>query len=828
MTGLSGIKEFQIFTKYIHAYMKKSLVISSLFLIIIYGSTQAQSVQVSGIYSHLAQYNNEGECGTGAVVAWAGKLWTISYGPHLPYGSSDRLYEISPDLSRSVRPESVGGTHANRMIHKETKQLFIGYHVIDEKGNVRTIDPNKMPGRLTGMARSVNDPANKIIYATMEEGFYEVDVHTLDVKILFKDGNQMRKEGANTHESPLLPGVHGKGFYSGQGVYVYSNNGEAGANARVDPTIEAGSLSEWDGTNWRLIRRNQFVEVTGPGGIYGNSDPKKDPIWATGWDHRSALVGVRYDGKWNFYRLPKASNSYDGAHGWNTEWPRIRNIGTAEKKDYLMTLHGLFWRFPSSFTPARTAGIRPRSSYLKVIGDVERWGDRLVMGCDDATKSAFLSNRPDKAGIPGAGQSQSNLWFTDLNLPDKNAPIDAYGSIYLHDTVLANKVSEPFLFAGWAHRAAWIKNHGDLPVMVNIEVDILGNGKWLPMKQLQVKPGFSFVHPFASLEKGEWIRIKTNNNTVLSFYLVYTDPKNKERGETEIFKGFSSIDEVRAKGAILYALGESRKLGIVSESGQYYEMDSTLKIQPVNDQKGRDWMIKNISIPEPRIRFDQGSFLVEDSKGRRWRLPYGKHKFTELMQQQKMRVVREVVTERDLLHLGGTFFELPAENADGYAKIKPIASHQLLMCDFASYRGLLVVSGASDTTAGNAARMRKSTDGKIAVWTGAVDDLWSLGKPKGKGGPWFRTKVAAGDLSDPYLIGGYDQRKLKLFNHGKDQMNIKMEIDPTGSGEWFEARTFVIAPSSSFGFTFPPSLQGKWVRFHAIRSGEISTVLEYY
>ncbi len=31
----------------------------------------AQPLQFSGIYPHLAYYNNEGECGTGAVVPWA-------------------------------------------------------------------------------------------------------------------------------------------------------------------------------------------------------------------------------------------------------------------------------------------------------------------------------------------------------------------------------------------------------------------------------------------------------------------------------------------------------------------------------------------------------------------------------------------------------------------------------------------------------------------------------------------------------------------------------------------------------------------------------------
>ena len=806
--------------------MKNSLVVAFLILFMIHDAVHSQSISVSGIYPHLTQYNNEGECGTGAVVAWAGKLWTISYGPHLPYGSSDRLYEISPDLSRTVRQESVGGTHANRMIHRESKQLFIGYHVIDERGNVRTIDPNKMPGRLTGLARSVSDPANKVIYATMEEGFYEVDVYTLAIKMLFKDGNQMRKEGAKTHESPLLLGVHGKGFYSGQGVYVYSNNGEAGAKAMVDPTIEAGSLCEWDGKNWKLIRRNQFVEVTGPGGIYGNSDPFKDPIWATGWDHRSAMVGVRYEGKWNFFRLPKASNTYDGAHGWNTEWPRIRDIGINDSQDLLMTLHGMFWRFPGSFKPGNTQGIRARSSYLKVIGDFERWNDKLVFGCDDATKSEFLSNRPDKAGIPGAGQSHSNLWFTDPSLPDLNAPIDAYGSIYQADSVKASVPSEPYLFAGWTNRTIWAKNHAEQSIVLTIEVDLLGNGKWTAIKQFELKPGSTTQLAFPANQPGEWLRVRTNKEGVISFSLIYTDPRNKNQAKPELFKGFANVGDVNSTGSIMYALNTSRKLGLVSEAGDYYEMDSSLQIKMVNNKESKDWLIKNISIPKPRIQADKGSYLIVDTKGRRWRLPFGNEAFTTLMENQKMRIVREVVTERDLLHLGGTFYELPAENADGYAKLKPVSTHNFFMNDFASYRGMLLISGANINVLDNQ-RILKSEDEKIAVWAGSIDDLWKLGKPVGKGTPWLSAKVSSGDASDPYLLGGYDQRKLTIINQGNQKMVINMEIDPTGNGEWFHAKKFDIAPVATLQYLFPVSLQGKWVRFKSLTNGTITTQLEY-
>ena len=81
---------------------------------------------VSGIYPQLAMFNNEGECGTGAVVPWGNRLWVITYAPHMPKGSSDKLYEITPELQQIIRPESIGGTPANRMIHRESQQLFIG------------------------------------------------------------------------------------------------------------------------------------------------------------------------------------------------------------------------------------------------------------------------------------------------------------------------------------------------------------------------------------------------------------------------------------------------------------------------------------------------------------------------------------------------------------------------------------------------------------------------------------------------------------------------------------------------------------------------------
>ena len=356
-------------------------------------SVNAKPKQIAGVYPSLTMYNNEGECGTGAVMPWGGKLWVITYAPHKPMASSYKLYEITTDLKQIIRPESVGGTPANRMIHKESNQLNIGPYMIKEDGIVRTVHPKVMPGRLTGTARHISDPKNKIMISTMEEGLYSLDVNTLEVTEHIKDGNKQKAVGNGVKSK--LPGYHGKGLYSGQGIVVHSNNGEHSKLARTRPDVPSGALGYWDGSgDWKLIRRNQFTEVTGPGGIYGNPNPETDPVWAMGWDHRSVILMLLEDHKWHSYRLPKGSHSYDGAHGWNTEWPRIRDI---EEKSLLATMHGTFWNFPQTFTLKNSKGITPRSNYLKVVGDFARWNGKLVLGCDDSAQKEFLNHRPFKS-----------------------------------------------------------------------------------------------------------------------------------------------------------------------------------------------------------------------------------------------------------------------------------------------------------------------------------------------------------------------------------------------------------------------------------------------
>ena len=302
-----------------------------------------------------------------------------------------------------------------------------------------------------------------------------------------------------------------------------------------------------------------------------------------------------------------------------------------------------------------------------------------------------------------------------------------------------------------------------------------------------------------------------------------------------MYNGLAAADGNAATGGLLYGLGNNRRAlgllattekdGKVEEIG-YYEMNDTLQLVRKDDKETADFIRSKFAIPQQVISIEDGSVLVVDDAQRRWRLPLGNEAYKGLTDQASLRICREVATERDLFSCMGTFYELPAENADGYAKIRPVSTHNYRINDYASYRGMLLMTGINPEEGRNNPHVIVSADGKAAVWAGAIDDLWTLGKPVGHGGPWMNTVVKAGEPSDPYLIAFYDKKSLELSSD-KDA-EITIEVDPTGNGDWMPYRTEMVTAGKSILYQFPESFQARWIRFVSDRDGaKVSTLLKY-
>ncbi len=958
-------------------------VCGGLFFLVWNSCAAAAPINISGVYPHLTMWNDENECGTGVVAPWAGRLWSITYAPHQPGGSTDKLYEITPDLEQRIFPGSVGGTPANRLIHRESGQLLIGPYVIDAKRNIRVISPKSMYGRLTGNARHLVDPGNKVYYATMEEGLYEVDVNTLKVECLIRDGNGgAPKVGLRSQ----LPGYHGKGLYSGQGRLVYANNGERHPLVATDPTIPSGALAEWFGEgDWRLVRRHQFTEITGPGGIQGGVNPERDPVWTLGWDARSVVLGLLEDKAWHFYRLPKGSHSYDGSHGWNTEWPRIREIG---EKDLLATMHGTFWRFPVAFSKRSSAGIAPRSNYLKVIGDFCRWGDRIALGCDDSARAEFMNTRSFKAKHGAPKQSNSNLWFVDPGRLDRLGPAIGRGSVWLRDDVEAGQTSDPYLFSGYDHRQLHLSHQSEQAAEFVLEVDREGTDEWREMRRISLPARGAVSHIFEEGENGAWVRLRIEGGAravTANFQYRNRDPRNAKNGRE--FAGIARAGGEASSYGLMRSLAHDR-LGLVASSNPdgsdaaYYEINQRMELVPMHKPAQAERLVADVAQPAKAFTVDDASVLIEED-GKRYRLPrndrydeagvfeakqavggtFAEHvaanlavgaavkvssthgdyaaanavdgsltdddrwigargrkgnwieldlgvekrfgniwivtgwqngsvsvadRFEvqvkagdgwrtlpgaevrgnsqsrrEILLEEPVaarfvrvhsdsddyfrvyeialfagrpeiedavtanfglaRVCREVATERDLLNIHGTFYELPARNAQGVAKVRPVATHSLAIHDFCSHNGLLLFTGIdADTMSG---RIFRSADGRAAVWAGVVDDLWKLGKPRGRGGPWKNSKVKAGEVSDPYLMTGYDRKRVTLV--ADKVAKVVLEVDVDGTGLWIPYRSFDLKPGAEGEHTFPKGFSAYWVRAVSDVDCAASVVFEY-
>jgi hypothetical protein len=106
----------------------------------------------------------------------------------------------------------------------------------------------------------------------------------------------------------------------------------------------------------------------------------------------------------------------------------------------------------------------------------------------------------------------------------------------------------------------------------------------------------------------------------------------------------------------------------------------------------------------------------------------------------------------------------------------------------------------------------RSDDGKAAVWVGAVDDLWSLGKPVGEGGPWKNAAVTAGQPSDAFLMTGYDRKTLTLVHEAKENVRMRVEVDLTGTGKWVTYTTLEVPAGRAIEHRFPDGYQAYWLR----------------
>jgi len=457
-----------------------------------------EKINISGVFPHLAvkagHLPARTETGIGALMPWANRLWFVTYVAHKQgSGSETGLFVVDDDLNMVRHPASVVGTYANRLIHSESNQLFIGPHVIDIEGNVRTIEP-LINIRITATCRHLEDPAGKVYMLGMEGEFVEVDVKTLEVRVL---ADLIKELAMGERCRP-----HFKDAYTAHGRVVVANNSYyAGDFLRG---YSDGRLAEWDGKTWTVLEKTQFNTTAGR--LAGDMG---EAIYAVGQDRASALLKVYLPSTgWRNYRLPKSTHTQD--HAWTTEWPRIREV---ESERWMLNASGMFYELPAMTYADSIWGLRPVCSHLRIIGDYCTWNGLLVMAGDQTT--------PINESNAYVGQPQANLWLgktDDLWQWGKPA---GWGGPWWENDVAAGEVSDPYLMTGFEHKCLHVKHDGGKAAEVIIQVDFMGQGQWVDYTRLPVGEGYA-CHVFPTGFSAHWVRVKSTVSGKVTAQFIYT------------------------------------------------------------------------------------------------------------------------------------------------------------------------------------------------------------------------------------------------------------------------------------------------------------------
>jgi hypothetical protein len=425
------------------------------------------------------------ETGIGALMPWADRLWFITYVAHKG-GSGGRtgLFWVDDNLKLHKHDASVVGTYANRMIHHESHQCIIGPHLIDTMGEVRTCK-DLIDIRITGTARHLHDPANKVYMLGMEGEFFEADVYSLEVTQLAELTEELGTSGKGD--------AHFKDIFTNNGRVVVCNNSYYSKDF-ADPTSCDGRLAEWDGQAWTVLEKNQFNTLAGH--VKGELSKA---IYAVGQDRASVIFKVFLPQTgWMTYRLPKATHTQD--HAWTTEWPRIREV---ESERYMLNASGMFYELPAMTYADRVWGLRPVCSHLRIIGDYCSWNGLLVMAGDQTTPISDSNNV--------VGQPQANLWLGKTDDLWQWGPRQGWGGPWWDSEVKAGEPSDPYLMTGFSGGKS-LHVEADRPCEVKIEIDVRGDGRFMAYESMLIgKHGaasYIFPHGFSC----HWIRLVTDQD----------------------------------------------------------------------------------------------------------------------------------------------------------------------------------------------------------------------------------------------------------------------------------------------------------------------------
>ena len=151
------------------------------------GPLTTAAISTSGVFPSLTVTAESAparsECGVGAMMAWADRLYVVSYLSVPNAGNGTGLYSIDQNLAMETLANH-SSVYANRLLHPASNSIIIGPYVIDAMRNVRTFE-SLLSVRVGGMAEHILFPDTMVYMLGMDGPLWECDVYSLACTQLF-------------------------------------------------------------------------------------------------------------------------------------------------------------------------------------------------------------------------------------------------------------------------------------------------------------------------------------------------------------------------------------------------------------------------------------------------------------------------------------------------------------------------------------------------------------------------------------------------------------------------------------------------------------------
>jgi len=92
---------------------------------------------------------------------------------------------------------------------------------------------------------------------------------------------------------------------------------------------------------------------------------------------------------------------------------------------------------------------------------------------------------------------------------------------------------------------------------------------------------------------------------------------------------------------------------------------------------------------------------------------------------------------------------------------------------------------------------------------------------------WYNTGVKENEISDPYLMTGFDKKSVHLYHDSGEAVDFTIQTDFMGNGDFRDFTTISVKPGEYVHYEFPDAYSANWMRFTVNKTCKATAIVQY-